>query len=129
MQGASFTSARLEIGDDQVARERERRIGLNAGVKRCGLRVRRAKGSTPATYSISRCTGCGNPLTQSALEKGRGHPLQAAAPSESYVSRYYYYGSSMHPSEYAGPLDAVGTLGAGRSPGGRLGIRPSRRST
>jgi hypothetical protein len=31
MQGASFTSARLEIGEDQLARERPRRIGTNAG--------------------------------------------------------------------------------------------------
>jgi hypothetical protein len=41
MQGASFTSARDEITEDQLARTPVARIGFKAEVKRLGMLVRR----------------------------------------------------------------------------------------
>lgn len=43
MQGASLTSARVEITEDQAARAPVGRIEMDAGARRCGMAIRRIK--------------------------------------------------------------------------------------
>lgn len=51
MQGASFTSARIEVTRDQMAHAPMRRIEVNAVSDELGFAIRRVKGA-PATYII-----------------------------------------------------------------------------
>jgi hypothetical protein len=53
MQGASFTSARVEVTRDQIARAPIRSIRRNAVGDGFRLAMRRVKRITPATYIIA----------------------------------------------------------------------------